>query len=179
MQLTLQSCVVWSYIGQQNTQILSFIQLYKEQVLDNCQWVKKGWFNWFWHSLMTTFYNFWFECYYSPSKEVVRDLGSFHWPSLAISNISPLHILLACYTNKWFFACSQIKYAFRFEKWGVMGTKTTRFHFIWWLNRVVLARHTLWMWIERAEQPACRAILVARVNARGIKNRLKHWNLGR
>ena len=30
-----------------------------------------------------------------PSKEVISNLGSLHWPSLAIVSIPPLHILVA------------------------------------------------------------------------------------
>ena len=32
---------------------------------------------------------------YLPSKEIIRYLGSFHWPPLAIISIPSLHILLA------------------------------------------------------------------------------------
>ena len=65
----------------------------------------------------------------SPSKKVVCYFGPFHRPSLALSGISPLHILLASW--KCFSAGSQVKTALWFKYWGIVATKTARFHFIW------------------------------------------------
>ena len=76
----------------------------------------------------------------SPSKKVVCYFGPFHRPSLALSGISPLHILLACW--KSLSAGSQVETTLWFEYWGVMTAKTARFHFIWLSDPGALATLT-------------------------------------